>query len=191
MKISEKGATLGYEDFQDFYFRWTDIDEPKGLGMSFEIDDDYELFYAMHPDGTEKGFYLYHNPTGDSVDICYEDVMAFVESHGKPEPRCECADTENGNHSWHLTLEWILEKGTKIKVNDFIFACNYPVNGKDFITYHYPVNDEYYLEVCWYAYDENGEAVCTDENLILVHEATSDYCDPRSANVAEFIRQHS
>ena len=190
IQISENGVKLTYEDFQDYYFRWTDIDEPKGFGMSCEIDDDYELFYAMNSDGTLKGYYLYHNPTGDRIDIRYESVNTFVEAHGKPEPRCECSDTTSGNHSWHLTLDWILEEGNKIKVNDFISACYYPINGKDFTTYHYPVDENYHLEVCWYDYNENGEAECTDEKIILVHEPSNDSCDPRTINIADFIDRH-
>lgn len=191
VKIAQKGEQISFDDLLSYYSRWTDIDEAKGHGMSFEIDDDYELFYAMHPDGTSNGYYLYHNPTGDRIDIRYEDVIAFVEGHGEPEPRCECADTQTGDHSWHLTLDWLVQKGTDIRVNDFISACNASVQGSDFPVYHYPVDDNYHVEVCWYVYDESGEAVCTDENILVVHTASGDHCDPRTTDLSAFIEEHS
>ena len=106
--LSNKGEDITFDDLKPYSRFWEDIDYPKGHGLSFRIDSDYEFFYTLNPNGTFVGYYLHHNPTGDKIDIRYNDVKEFVSTHGAPQPRCECADTENGNHGWHLTLDWLV-----------------------------------------------------------------------------------
>ena len=94
IRIAQKGEQVSFADLQGYWGNVSGINISEArTGGTYTIDGNYELFYAMHLDGTLRGWYLIHKPSGDKIDIRYEDVTAFVESHGKPLPRCECKDT--------------------------------------------------------------------------------------------------
>ena len=191
-KLSEKGSELTFEDLKPYSRFWEDIDYSKGYGVSFRIDSDYELFYALEPNGTFKGYYLYHNPTGDYIDIRFDDVTAFVAIHGEPQPRCECADTENGDHGWHLTLDWLVHMDKEVIISYISHICSYRIEteNEDSPIYYYPLDDDrFHVEVDWDIAD--GEATHRDENIWLIHNETNDRCNARTDDVKAFIEAHS
>ena len=187
--LGEKGDTITFNDLIPYSRFWEDIDYPKGHGLSFRIDSNYELFYALEPDGTFTGYYLYHNPTGDKIDIRFEDVPAFVSAHGKPQPRCECADTENGDHGWHLTLDWLVNMDEEVIISYLPHVCSYPIDDAEIPTYYYPLDDEHYhVEIDWSI--AAGNAIYRDENIWLIHDETNTRCNVRTDDVAAFIESH-
>jgi hypothetical protein len=187
--LGEKGDTITFNDLIPYSRFWEDIDYPKGHGLSFRIDSNYELFYALEPDGTFTGYYLYHNPTGDKIDIRFEDVPAFVSAHGKPQPRCECADTENGDHGWHLTLDWLVNMDEEVIISYLPHVCSYPIDDTEIPTYYYPLDDDHYhVEIDWSI--AAGNAIYRDENIWLIHDETNTRCNVRTDDVAAFIESH-
>lgn len=187
--LSEKGIDISFEDLKSYSRFWEDIDYPKGHGLSFRIDSDYELFYALEPNGTLKGYYLYHNPTGEKIDIRYEDVTDFVNTHGAPQPRCECADTENGDHGWHLTLDWLINMDKEVIISYISHVCSYPIENGDSCIYYYPLDDKcFHVEIDWSI--AAGEATHHDENIWLIHDESGDRCNVRTEDVAGFIKTH-
>lgn len=187
--LSEKGSEIVFEDLKPYSRFWQDIDYPKGYGLSFTIDSNYELFYALEPNGTFKGYYLYHNPTGDRIDIRYDDVSAFVEAHGAPQPRCECIDTKNGDHGWHLTLDWLINMDKEVIISYISHVCSYSIEENESPTYYYPLDDErFHVEIDWSI--AAGEATYRNENVWLIHNETQDRCDVRRDDVTTFIEAH-
>ena len=188
--LAEKREKLTFEDLIPYSRFWEDIDYPKGYGLSFRIDSDYELFYALEPNGTFKGYYLYHNPTSDKIDIRFEDVPAFVNTHGEPQPRCKCADTENGDHGWHLTLDWLVNMDKEVIISYLPHVCSYPIDDIEIPTYYYPLNDaRYHVEIDWSI--ATGIAIYRDENIWLIHNETGDRCNVRTDDVKAFIEAHN
>lgn len=187
--LSEKGTGITFEDLKPYSRFWEDIDYSKGHGLSFTIDGDYELFYALEPNGTSKGYYLYHNPTGDRIDIRYEDVTKFIADHGSPQPRCECSDTENGDHGWHLTIDWLKNMEEDAIISFISHICSYPIDDLESPTYYYPLDDErFHVEVDWSI--AAGEVTHRDENIWLIHDESGDRCNVRTEDVAAFIETH-
>lgn len=190
LAISEKGKEICFDDLRSYSRFWQDIDYDKGHGLSFTIDSNYELFYALESNSTFKGYYLYHNPTGEYIDIRYDDVSAFVENHGAPQPRCQCVDTENGDHGWHLTLDWLINMDKEVIISYISHVCSYRVENGDSHIYYYPLDDErFHVEVDWGI--AAGNATYRDENIWLVHDETQDRCNVRTENVTDFINAHS
>ena len=188
-ELCKKGAEITFEDLLPYSRFWEDIDYPKGHGLSFRIDSDYELFYALEPNGTFKGYYLYHNPTGDKIDIRYDDVKDFVRTHGDPQPRCECLDTENGDHGWHLTLDWLKNMDKDIIISYLSHICHYRIENGESAIYSYPLDDDaFHIEVDWEHYDYNS--AFHGENIILIHNETGDRCNVRTEDVTAFIETH-
>ena len=189
--LSEKGLELTIDDLKPYSRFWEDIDYEKGHGISYIIDSDYELFYALEPDGILKGYYLYHNPTGDYIDIRFNDVSEFVAKHGEPQPRCECADTENGDHGWHLTLDWLINMDKEVIISYISHVCSYGITHEDeSTTYYYPLdNARFHVEVEWSI--PNNEAQHHSEYIWLVHDETGDRCNCRTEDVSVFIESHS
>ena len=188
--LSKKGNSITFDDLKPYSRFWQDIDYPKGYGVSYTIDGDYEFFYALNPNGIFKGYYLYHNPTGDKIDIHTDDVQAFVLAHGAPQPRCECEDTENGNHGWHLTLDWLQNMPKDAIISYINHVCRYPIEGVESPMYYYPLDDDrFHVEVDWSI--GAGNTTYRDENIWLVHEETGDRCNVRMEDVAAFITAHS
>lgn len=188
--LSEKGEEITFADLKPYSRFWEDIDYPKGHGLSFTIDSDYELFYALEPNGAFKGYYLYHNPTNDYIDIRFDDVAAFVDTHGEPQPRCECADTENGDHGWHLTLDWLVNMDKEVIISYISHVCSYPIEDAASPTYYYPLDDKrFHVEVDWGI--AAGEATHADENIWLIHDETNDRCNARTDDVKAFIEAHN
>lgn len=187
--LAEKGTGITFHDLTPYSRFWQDIDDPKGHGLSFTIDSDYELFYALEPNGTFAGYHLYHNPTGDKIDIRYEDVTAFVKAHGEPQPRCRCTDTENGDHGWHLTLDWLIRMDKNEVISYLNHVCSYSIDSLEIPTYYYPLDDDrFHVEIDWNAVA--GNAGSTDENVWLIHKETKDRCNVRTEDVAAFINTH-
>lgn len=183
-----KGKDLCFDDLRPYSSFWQDIDYEKGYGLSFRIDSDYELFYALKPDGTFNGYYLYHNPSGDYIDIRFKDPSAFVDAHGAPQPRCECADTENGDHGWHLTLDWLVNMDKEVIISYISHVCSYTINNDDSHVYYYPLDDDrFHVEVEWTA--PTGENYL--EMIWLIHNETQDRCDVRTEDVTAFIENHN
>lgn len=191
ISLSEKGKDISFEDIKPYHRFWEDIDYSKGYGLSFRIDSDYELFYALEPDSTFKGYYLCHNPSGDKIDIRFEDVSAFVAEHGAPQPRCECADTENGNHGWHLTLDWLVNMDKEVIISYISHVCHYPIETEDKYDpiYYYPLEDErFHVEIDWGI--ASGIPTASDEHVWLIHDETGDRCNVRTEDVSAFIEKH-
>ena len=187
--LSKKGKSLTFGDLKPYSRFWQDIDYEKGYGLSFRIDSGYELFYALEPNGTLKGYYLYHNPTGEYMDIRTEDVAAFVEAHGEPQPRCECTDTQNGDHGWHLTLDWLVHMDKNEVLSYISHVCSYRLERNDSSVYYYPLDDEhFYVEVDWNTYDRKSAS--RGENIWLIHGQTQDRCNVRTEVVKAFIEAH-
>ena len=187
--LSEKGMGITFEDLKPYSRFWQDIDYSKGHGLSFRIDSDYELFYALEPNGIFQGYYLYHNPTGEKIDIRSNDVSAFVNTHGSPQPRCECEDTENGDHGWHLTLDWLINMDKEVIISYISHVCNYAIKNGDSHIYYYPLDDEqFHVEVDWSI--AAGDATHHDENIWLIHNETGDRCNARTDDVSAFINAH-
>lgn len=190
LTISERGKEICFDDLRIYSRYWQDIDYDKGHGLSFTIDSDYELFYALESNGTFKGYYLYHNPTGEHIDIRYDDVSAFVEKHGAPQPRCECTDTENGDHGWHLTLDWLINMDKEVIVSYISHICSYRMEDEEKPIYYYPLDDDrFHVEVDWSI--AAGNPTYRDENIWLIHDETGDRCNARTEDVAAFIGNHS
>lgn len=188
--LSEKGNSITFEDLKPFSRFWQDIDYARGHGLSFRIDSDYELFYALEPNGTFKGYYLYHNPTSDYIDIRYGDVSKFVDAHGDPQPRCKCIDIENGDHGWHLTLDWLINMDKEVIISYISHVCSYRVENGDSHIYYYPLDDDrFHVEVDWTR--ATGIPNHTHEYIWLVHDETGDRCNTRTEDVAAFIAAHS
>ena len=189
-QLSEKGNEIDFEDLKHYSRFWQDIDYSKGYGISYRIDSDYELFYALEPGGTFKGYYLYHNPTGDKIDIRYEDVAAFVQDHGEPQPRCQCTDTENGDHGWHLTLDWHINMDKEVIISYIRHVCSYSIEDEEKPIYYYPLEDDrFHVEVDWSI--AAGNTTYRDENIWLIHDETGDRCNARTEDIAAFIAAHS
>ena len=190
MALSQKGKELTFEDLKPYSSFWQDIDYEKGHGLSFRIDSDYEFFYALEPNGTIKGYYLYHNPTGEYIDIRYEDVAAFVDNHGVPQPRCECTDTENGDHGWHLTLDWLISMDKEVIISYISHVCSYRIDDEEKPIYYYPLdNDHFHVEVDWSL--SAGDTTYRDENIWLIHDETGERCNARTEDVAAFVASHN
>lgn len=190
--LAAKGNDITFDDLRPYSRFWKDIDYPKGHGLSFTIDSGYELFYALEPNGSFKGYYLYHNPTGDRIDIRYDDVKEFVSTHGAPQPRCECADTENGNHGWHLTLDWLVNMDKEVIISYISHVCHYPIETEDKYDpiYYYPLEDErFHVEIDWGI--ASGIPTASDEHVWLIHDETGDRCNVRTENVSAFIEKHN
>ena len=188
--ISSKGKVLTMEDLKPFSRYWEDIDYDKGYGISCTIDSNYELFYALEPNGEFKGYYLYHNPTGDKIDIRYEDISAFVNAHGEPQPRCECTDIDSGDHGWHLTLDWLVHMDKEVIISYISHVCSYPIERDDAPVYYYPLDDNrFHVEVDWSI--AAGNTTYRDENIWLIHDETQERCNVRIDDVATFITSHS
>ena len=189
ISLSEKGNDISFADIKSYRRFWEDIDYPKGYGLSFRIDSEYEFFYALEPDGTFKGYYLYHNPTGDRIDIRYKDVAAFVNEHGAPQPRCECKDTEEGDHGWHLTLDWLINMDKDVIISYIAHVCSYRIEENESPIYYYPLDDDrFHVEVDWSI--ASGIPTYRDENIWLIHDETGDRCDARKDDVKVFIEAH-
>ena len=192
ISIAQKGENITYEDF--FPYRgglYSTNTYKHGNGYSFVIDGDYEMFYAMHVNGTMKGWYLIHNPSGDRIDIRYEDVEAFVKAHGEPLPRCSCEEVEtdlNQSHGWTVTMDWLLEKGNSIVAGDFSYACNYWTSEGNKVESHFRYNpihgtDDFYVMDCWS--EENNKWM-----LWLVHTDSGDKCDLETEDATAFVNAH-
>ena len=189
--LCAKGNDITFDDLRPYSRFWQDIDYPKGHGLSFRIDSDYEFFYALNPNGTFVGYYLHHNPTGDKIDIRYDDVKEFVSTHGAPQPRCECADTENGNHGWHLTLDWLVNMDKEVIISYISHVCHYPIETEDKYDpiYYYPLEDErFHVEIDWGI--ASGIPTASDEHVWLIHDETGDRCNVRTEDVSAFIEKH-
>ena len=188
--LSEKGNSITFDDLKPYSRYWQDIDYPKGYGVSYTIDGDYEFFYALNPNGTFMGYYLYHNPTGDKIDIRTDDVLGFIQTHGAPQPRCECEDTENGDHGWHLTLDWLQNMPKDAIISYINHVCSYPIEGVESPMYYYPLDDDrFHVEVDWSI--GAGNTIYRDENIWLIHEESGDRCNVRMEDVAAFITAHN
>ena len=187
--LSKKGKEITFQDLTPYSRFWQDIDYSKGHGLSFIIDSDYEFFYALEPNGKFKGYYLYHNSTGDYIDIRYDDVSAFVNAHGEPQPRCQCTDTENGDHGWYLTLDWLVNMDKEVIVSYISHVCSYPIERDDSPLYYYPLDDNrFHVEVDWGIC--SGIPTHRDENIWLIHDETGDRCNVRTEDVSAFIETH-
>ena len=188
--LSSKGTVLALEDLKPYSRYWEDIDYDKGHGISYTIDSDYELFYALKPNGELIGYYLYHNPTGDKIDIRYENVEEFVNTHGEPQPRCQCTDTENGDHGWHLTLDWLINMDKEVIISYIRHVCSYSIEDEEKPIYYYPLEDDrFHVEVDWSI--AAGNTTYRDENIWLIHDETGDRCTARTEDIAAFIAAHS
>ena len=187
--LSKKGEAVSFEDIRQYR------GSPDGLsiyesdtGMNCEIDGNYELFYAMHMDGTERGWFLIHHPSGESIDIRYEDAEAFVAAHDAPMPRCACKNTHEGDHGWMVTMDWLLAQGNTITMGQMHNNCQYLHEDKaqDLHYYTIPIyeNEEYYLKFGWS--EAKHEWV-----LWLVHAQTEDMCDLATDDSAAFVAAHS
>jgi len=193
IEMSKKGEAISFEDIRDYR------GSPSGLsisesetGMNCEIDGNYELFYAQHLDGTLRGWYLIHTPSGDHIDIRYEDVEAFVKAHDEPLPRCACENTEEGDHGWTVTMEWLLEQGNNISISIIRNNCQYhymvynsETEEEEHAGYIIPLykNDAYHLKYCW---SEDAHRWI----LWLVHLETGDQCDLETEDSTAFVRVH-
>lgn len=188
--LAQLGKDISFGDLKPYSRFWQEIDYSKGHGLSFTIDSDYEFFYSLKPNGALNGYYLYHNPTGDRIDIRYEDVFKFVADHGAPQPRCECEDTENGDHGWHLTLEWLENMEEDAIISYIPHICSYSIEENEAPTYYYPLeNNHFHVEIDWSIAD--GVPTHRDENVWLIHDESQDRCNVREDDVTAFIEAHN
>ena len=188
--LSQKGTQISFSDLKPYSRIWQDIDYEKGYGISFRIDSDYEFFYALEPNGIFKGYYLYHNPSGDRIDIRYEDPEDFVNAHGLPQPRCECEDTENGDHGWHLTLDWLINMDKDVIISYISHVCSYRIEESESTIYYYPLdNEKYHVEIDWEGHDISDAT--HGECIYLIHDETGNRCNVRTDDVAAFIEAHN
>ena len=144
----------------------------------------------MNIDGTLRGWYLIHKPTGDTIDIRYEDVKAFVEAHDDPLPRCSCENLtkqDKQHHGWTITMKWLLAQGNDIVDGDLGFACAYHETSEDRTSWTdtYPIlgTTDYYIE------DREGTGA-TLPGLWLVHTETGDRCDLETEDATAFVNAH-
>jgi len=187
--LAAKGNDITFDDLRPYSRFWQDIDYPKGHGLSFTIDGDYEFYYSLTPSGTLNGYYLYHNPTGDRIDIRHEDVPKFIADHGAPQPRCECEDTENGDHGWHLTLDWLQNMEEDAIISYIPHVCSYSIEENEAPIYYYPLdNNCFHVEIDWSIAD--GIPTHRDENIWLIHDESQDRCNVRTDDVTAFIDAH-
>ena len=187
--LSAKGKDLTFDDLKPYSRFWQDIDYQYGHGLSFKIDSDYELFYALQPDGTFKGYYLYHNRSSDHIDIQNTDVATFVQAHGAPQPRCTCADIQNGDHGWQLTLDWLIDMDKDVVISYLSHVCHYTIDSSEIPTNYYPTDDErFHVEIDWNPVAGNASYI--DENVWLIHNLTQDRCNVRTDDVFAFIESH-
>ena len=186
--LSKKGEAVSFEDIRQYK------GSPSGLsiyesetGGKYCIDGNYELFYGQHLDGSLRGWYLIHKPTGESIDIRYDDVEEFVAKHGNPLPRCCCENTEEGWHGWMPTLDWLVEQNHNILIYDLNQACKYDLETDDPDAHIsvFPLYDteEFYLEDSWS--EENHKWT-----LWLVHKQSGDKCDVETEDMALFVENH-
>lgn len=189
IRMSKKGDALTYDDLHPYRvgINGHAVSEAE-TGATHTIDGDYELFYALHLNGTPRGWYLIHKPTGDTIDIRYHDVEAFIKEHGDPLPRCSCDNLDadvNAYHGWTVTMDWVLRMGNSIVVGDLSDSCEYRLDeahGSDkHITIH-PIydNDEFYVLDCWS--EENNKWM-----LWLVHAESRARCDLQTEDAAAFV----
>lgn len=190
IELSRRGEDISFEDIRNYR------GSPSGLsiyesetGMDCPIDGNYVLFYAQHLNGTLKGWYLIHTPTGDQIDIRYSDVEAFVEAHDAPMPRCSCEDTDNGDHGWTVTMDWLLKQGTNISMAKMDNNCQFLYEEDHDPDLHYyiiPIHEteEFHMRFGW----------CEEENkwaLWLVHNESGDRCDLEIDDSRAFVEAHS
>ena len=190
--MSQKGDALTYDDLHPFRVGVNGYTiHESDTGATHTIDGDYELFYALRLNGTLRGWYLIHKPTGDSIDIRYEDVEAFVKAHGDPLPRCACDNSEHSakeTHGWTITMEWLLRQGNDIVAANLGNACRCRLDEEEGTDTHieiFPIydNDSFYIKDCWS--EENHKWM-----LWLVHEETGDRCDLETEDAAAFVKAH-
>lgn len=188
LEIVKKEENISYEDFVPYRgILYPSVGYRHGIGYSFVIDGYYEVVYRMNVNGTPKDFVLFHNPTGDMIDIRYDDVEEFVKTHNEPLPRCSCANTDEGYHGWTMTMEYILEQGNKISSGYVEDECCYWINCDDadararIVPIHN--NDMYHIEDSW---SEEAHRWI----LWLVHEETGDRCDLETEDAAAFVNAH-
>ena len=189
IELSRRGEDISFEDIRNYR------GSPSGLsiyesetGMDCAIDGNYVLFYAQHLDGTLKGWYLIHTPTGDQIDIRYSDVEAFVEAHDAPLPRCSCKDTDNGNHGWTVTMDWLLKQGTSISMAKMDNNCRFLYEEEQDPDLHYDIipiheTEEFHMRFGW-SEEENKWA------LWLVHTESGDRCDLQIEDSTAFVEAH-
>lgn len=189
IRLAQKGEALTFDDIDPYMHGVGGYTiREKNTGGRSRIDGNYELRYGLHLDGTLRGWYLVHIPSGDSIDIRYENVERFVDAHGDPLPRCACQNTEEGDHGWTATMEWLLERGNDIMVSDFDYVCRYRLDEEDGSDKHieiYPIyhNEAYYIKDCWS--EENHRWM-----MWLVHAESGDRCDLETEDVAGFVKKH-
>ena len=191
IRMSQKGEAISYEDISPYTHGvggFTIIESDTGRRIT--IDAYYELFYGLNIDGTLRGWYLIHKPTGDTIDIRYEDVKAFVEAHDDPLPRCSCENLtkqDKAHHGWTITMEWLLAQGNDIVDGDLGFACAYHETSEDRTSWTdtYPIlgTADYYVE--------NREGTNASlPGLWLVHTETGDRCDLETEDATAFVNAH-
>lgn len=187
--LAALGTELTAEDFESYLGGFTDAYGDYGPGYYKIIDDDYEFVNSKNMDGTLKGFFLIHTPTGDMLQLGLEnvDVAAFVEEHGEPEPRCECENTDgrSGHHGWRITIDWIIEKGKDIDISDSHGACRLYVgdNNEDRYYERIVVDDNFFL-----IYEAIPDGPGYD--FFLVHTATMDECNLKTDDLQAFLATH-
>lgn len=187
--VAKKGENISYEDFYPYRGTLYCTNTYRhGNGYSFVIDGIYEMFYAMNVNGTMKGWYLIHNPSGDKIDIRYENVEKFVAEHDESMPRCNCGEIEtdmNQDHGWTVTMDWLLEKGNSIVAGDFSYACNYWTSDGNKVESYFkylPIygTDEFYVQRGW---DSKWM-------IWLVHTDSGDKCDLETEDATAFVNAH-
>ena len=189
IELAKKGESLSYEDIRQYRGGVHGLTlYENDTGGDFTIDGSYELFYGLHLDGTLRGWYLIHKPSGESIDIRYENVEAFIKEHGDPLPRCACENKE-GYHGWTVTLQWLLEQGNNIMISDLGQSCQYSLDEDTELEKSidiYPLYDTeaFYLKDCWS--EENNRWM-----LWLVHAETGDRCDVETEDTTAFVESHS
>lgn len=188
LALAQKGEAVSFEDIRQYRGSPSGLTfYESGTGGRYEIDGNYELFYAMHLDGSLRGWYLVYSPTGEYIDIRYDDVEAFIDTHGDPLPRCACEKTEessNENHGWTVTLDWLLKRGNDLAAGELGRACSYRLedDGTERHIEIHPIynNDDFFVMDCWS--DELNRWM-----LWLVHEETGNRCDLETEDAAAFV----
>lgn len=192
LTLAQKGEEVSFEDIRQYRGSPSGLTfYESGTGGRYEIDGNYELFYALHLDGSLRGWHLVYSPTGEYIDIRHDDIEAFIEAHGAPLPRCDCkkiVESSKENHGWMVTLDWLLKRGNDIAAGELGHACSYRLEEDDGTERHieiHPIyrNDNFYVMDCWS--DELNRWM-----LWLVHDKSGDRCDLETEDAAAFVAAH-
>lgn len=190
ISISQRGEEISFDDFLYFDSSSCSSGYKHGLGRSFAIDENYELHYSLNMNGTLKGWYLIHNPSGHRIDIRYDDVEAFVQEHGPAKDPYLCPKNGKLWHGNHVDFMWLEVKGKEISWLDFRLSCGDPIDADNLSAMRYIINENWYVDVYTEEVYENDCLKAIEDTILLIYSPSGEQCNLQNEDVTDFLRAH-